>query len=132
MRGAALIPPEAEQDASLDWCARLVDSVGALARRYPRTCGSTIPETWGEDAETVELLALITRWRAELDAQDTAEHTGVAGALQMQLDGMLYPESGIEHARRAWEWHALRDTWLARLAETGRAPIGAGAVEITR
>ena len=132
MRGAALVPPEVETDASLDWWARLVEAVAALARRYPRTFGSTVPSTWAEDAETVELLALITRWRAELDAQDTAAHAGVAGTLQMQLDGMLFPESGVEHARRAWEWHANRDGWLARLAETGRAPIGAGALEITR
>ena len=132
MRGAALVPPDAEQDAILAWWARLVDAVGALAQRYPRTYGSTIPATWAEDAETVELLALITRWRAELDAQDSAAHEGVAGTLQMQLDGMLFPESGIEHARRAWEWHALRDGWLRRLAETGRAPIGAGAVEPRR
>ena len=132
MRGAALVPPEVETNESLDWWARLVDAVRQLALRYPRTFGSTIPATWAEDGETVELLALITRWRAELDAQDTAEHAGVAGTLQMQLDGMLYPESGIEQARRAWEWHAHRDGWLARLAETGRAPITAGALEIAR
>ena len=132
MRGAALVPPDDEEDASLCWWGRLVEAVGALARRYPRTFGSTIPATWAEDAETVELLALITRWRAELDAQDSAAHTSVAGTLQMQLEGMLFPESGIEQARRAWEWHALRDTWLGRLAETGRAPLGAGALEITR
>lgn len=132
MRGAALAPPDAEVDASLDWWERLAGAVGALARRYPRTFGSTIPETWAEDAETVELLALITRWRAELDAQDSAAHAGMAGTLQMQLDGMLFPESGVEHARRAWEWHAHRDAWLGRLAETGRAPIGAGALESAR
>ena len=132
MRGAALVPPQVETDASLDWWARLVDAVGALAERYPRTYGSTIPATWAEDGETVELLALITRWRAELDAQDTAAHAGVAGTLQVQLDGVLFPESGIEHARRAWEWQVLRNTWLARLAETGTAPIGAGALESTR
>ena len=129
MRGAALIPPEAEQDASLDWCARLVDSVGALARRYPRTCGSTIPETWGEDAETVELLALITRWRAELDAQEAAS-TLVRPArcsCSVPVDGMLYAESGIEQARRTWAWRAQRDAWLARLAEKGNAPLCTGS-----
>ena len=56
----------------------------------------------------------------------------MADTLQVTLDGMLFPESGIEQARRAWEWHAHRDAWLARLAETGRAPLGAVRVEITR
>ena len=29
----------------------------------------------------------------------------------------------LERARQQWEWHAHRDQWLARLAETGRAPL---------
>ena len=122
MRGACLTPTGVELALAPEWWERLADAVSQLARRYPRTFGSTIPKSWHDDAETVELLALICRWRAELDHQESAGRDGAP------LDDLLFPETGIEHARHAWEWHAHRDHWLARLAETGIAPISAGGV----
>ena len=122
MRGACLTPTGVELALAPEWWERLADAVSQLARRYPRTFGSTIPKGWHDDAETVELLALICRWRAELDHQESAGRDGAP------LDDLLFPETGIEHARHAWEWHAQRDHWLARLAETGIAPISASGV----
>ena len=29
----------------------------------------------------------------------------------------------LKRAREQWEWHAHRDQWLARLAETGQSPL---------
>ena len=111
------VPPHSDRAHPVE--VGRIREVTDLARRYPRTFGSTIPKGWYDDAETVELLALICRWRAELDHQEAA---GIDGA---PLDDLLFPETGIEHARHAWEWHAHRDHWLARLAETGIASISA-------
>jgi hypothetical protein len=109
------------------WWFRLCQAVDELARRYPRSYGATIPASWRDDLETVELLATITRWRRELDDQDrepSDEH-----ALASDIELMPFPISGLEQARQQWEWHAHRDQWLARLAETGRAPLRAGEPE---
>ena len=77
MRGACLTPNGVELALAPEWWERLADAVSQLARRYPRTFGSTIPKSWHDDPETVELLALICGWRAELDHQEQA---GAGGA----------------------------------------------------
>ena len=55
------------------WWVCLGQAVDDLARRYPRSYGATIPASWRDDLETVELLASITHWRRELDEQDCAD-----------------------------------------------------------
>jgi hypothetical protein len=109
-------------EVTVEWWTSLSRDVEELACRYPRTYGATIPTSWRDDSETVELLAAITRWRRELDHD--AEQ-GDAGASDLEM--LRLPASGLERARQEWEWHAHRDQWLARLAETGRAPLGAAA-----
>jgi hypothetical protein len=108
-------------EATAAWWARLGDAVDELARRYPRTYGMTIPASWRDDLETVELLFTITTWRRELDEQEAEPEQDEAGDLEM----LRLPESGLARARMQWEWHAHRDEWLGRLAETGREPLAA-------
>lgn len=110
------------------WWVCLGQAVDDLARRYPRTYGATIPASWRDDLETVELLASITHWRRKLDQHDHASVDEHVLAEDMELKS--FPTSGLERARQEWEWHAHRDQWLARLAETGRAPLRAGELEI--
>ena len=81
----------------------------------------TIPASWRDDFETVELLLTITTWRRELDRLDADPDEDRAG----DLDMLRLSESALARARHQWEWHAHRDQWLARLAETGREPLGA-------
>jgi hypothetical protein len=107
--------------ATAEWWTSLARAVDELAYRYPRTYGVTIPAAWRDDSETVELLAAITGWRRELDHQDAEQGDDDVSDLEMRR----LPASGLERARQEWEWHAHRDQWLARLAETGRAPLGA-------
>jgi len=107
--------------ATAEWWTTLAGAVDELACRYPRTYGASIPAAWRDDSETVELLAAITSWRRELDAQDAEQGDDGASDLEM----LRLPASRLERARQEWEWHAHRDHWLARLAETGRAPLGA-------
>jgi hypothetical protein len=115
-------------EATAEWWARLGVAVNGLARRYPRTYGMTIPASWRDDLETVELLFSITTWRQELDAVNAEpDHEG-AGEREM----LRMPESGLARARQQWEWHAHRDEWLARLAETGREPLCADPRETAR
>jgi hypothetical protein len=104
-----------------EWWISLNRAVDELASRYPRTYGATIPASWRDDSETVELLAAITRWRRELDHE--AAEQGDDGASDLEI--LRLPASGLERARQEWEWHAHRNQWLARLAETGRAPLSA-------
>ena len=110
------------------WWVCLGHAVDDLARRYPRTYGATIPASWRDDLETAELLSTITHWRRELDQPDhgSVDEHGLAE----DMERMSLPTSGLERARREWEWHAHRDQWLARLAETGQAPLRAGELEI--
>ncbi|MDP9255668.1 MAG: hypothetical protein M3Q31_03815 [Actinomycetota bacterium] len=111
-------------DRTVEWWIRLAQAVDDLACRYPRTYGTTIPASWRDDLETVELLDAITSWRRELDERDVA---AASGAEAIDLDDLRLPVSALERARQEWEWHAHRDSWLVRLAETGRAPIGAAS-----
>jgi hypothetical protein len=124
---AALTPTALDgQDASV-WWVRLGQAVDDLARRYPRTYGATIPASWRDDLETVELLASITHWRRELD------ELGIARADEREcapdVAAMAFPVSELERARQQWEWHAHRDVWLPRLAETGLTPLRSGHLE---
>lgn len=106
------------------WWVCLGQAVDDLARRYPRSYGATIPASWRDDLETVELLASITHWRRELDEQDCADR------VERETELMGFPVSGLERAQQEWEWHAHRDQWLVRLAETGRTPLRATSPEI--
>jgi hypothetical protein len=124
----ALTPAALDGEEATGWWVRLGQAVDDLARRYPRTYGATIPASWRNDLETVELLATITHWRQDLDEQDQSPSDEHALALDIEL--MPFPASGLERARQQWEWHAHRDQWLARLAETGRSPLRAGEPEI--
>ena len=122
----ALHPVLLDGEEATDWWVCLGQAVDDLARRYPRTYGATIPASWRDDLETVELLASITRWRRELDDQH-ARH-GSTGDIEL----MRFRVSGLERARQEWEWHAHRDLWLVRLAETGRTPRFAPAAPRSR
>jgi hypothetical protein len=118
---SAVTPEALDSQEAPAWWVCLGQSVDDLARRYPRTYGATIPASWRDDVETVELLATITRWRRELDEQGSeraAEHEA-----HEDTGLMSFPISGLERARQQWEWHAHRDQWLARLAETGGSPL---------
>ena len=123
---ATLTPGALVGEDATGWWVRLGQAVDELARRYPRTYGATIPASWRDDLETVELLASITRWRAELDEHERAQDSEEASD-DDELASI--PVSGLERARQEWEWHAHRDQWLARLAETGRSPLRAGEPE---
>ena len=109
MRQQPLTPHRLAPKEACAWRESLRAAVDELAQRYPRSFGMTIPSGWHEDAESSELLALITKWRAALDECDAE-----------RID--QFPEGEIEHARSAWEWHARRGEWLVRLAETGCRP----------
>lgn len=122
-----MTPAALDGEEAAEWWVCLGQAVGDLARRYPRTYGATIPATWRDDLETVELLASITTWRRELDeqhrAQDDEQEVGTdeeSGSNRV---------STLERAREQWEWHAHRDQWLARLAETGQSPLRVGGLE---
>ena len=47
-------------DRSVGWWISLGQAVDDLVCRYPRTYGMTIPASWRDDLETVELLEVIT------------------------------------------------------------------------
>ncbi len=122
-----MTPASLDGDEAAEWWVRLDQAVDDLARRYPRTYGATIPAIWRDDLETVELLASITTWRRELDER----HRAQGDELEIGGDAGLaaFRVSDIERARQQWEWHAHRDQWIARLGETGQAPLRVGGLE---
>ena len=122
-----MTPASLDGEEATEWWVRLGQRVDDLARRYPRTYGATIPASWRDDLETVELLASITTWRRDLDDQYSAQ--GDEQEVGDDEESTSNPVSGRERARQQWEWHAHRDQGLARLAETGHSPLRVGGLE---